>query len=461
MKNVERFYRGKGIDYTKVIKEPWKWYTGVLDRIENASREAQYSQLRKQGATREQAGFAGRNVATDFSRHGSSRSIQFLNATIPFFNAAIQSNYTLYRKLAKPGDKQKATTRLGIIGIGLVGPSMALEYANSTVDIAINQPDWVKQTHWIMPVDAEGMPTWDNQAAVDIMLLPKPYDLGVFAYLGETIVRTLGMEGGVSYDGSDGAQMLKSIGGHLWNVFMLSPSLPAWEAANMLFADDPKSFTGSSVIPQRLQGIDPRMQFTDRTPEVYKFTGDMAGTSPMRLEAFVQSLVGTLATEIVSTTDPVVRAMTDRPQAMDKTLGEMPVFRAFYRSGAGAPRQVERFYTLVKKSAMSNATMNNAVSRGVVNDFNLILQADEDYKKLIAINPTLQSSVSELGKLNRELTAIQSAPDDVITPEEKKKAYEVTRRVMNSAIISIHDELNKDPELRKRMNSSGISIMGN
>jgi hypothetical protein len=52
-------------------------------------------------------------------------------------------------------------------------------------------------------------------------------------------------------------------------------------------------------------------------------------------------------------------------------------------------------------------------------------------------------------------------PDDVISPENKKASYEAVRRDMNKLIISIHDELNKDPELRKRMNSSGISIMGN
>ena len=461
MNKLDRFYRSKGIDPSKVIRKPWDWYMSKLDRVENASREAQYKTLRDQGATREQAAYAGRNVATDFSMRGSSKSMQFLNATIPFFNAAIQSNYTLVRKLTGAKDTQKTVARLSTIGLGLVGSSMALEHANSGVDIVINQPDWVKQTHWIMPVDEEGMPTWDNTAAVDVVLLPKPYDLGVFAQVGETLVRALNLTDGVSYDGSDGAQMLKSMGGHLYNVFMLSPSIPFVEAVSMLISDDPKSFTGQSIIPQRMQGIDPRMQFTDRTPEAYKQLGDLTGISPMRLEGVVQSLVGTIATEIVNATDPVVRAMTDRPQQMDKTLGEMPVFRALYRSGEGAPRQVERFYTLVKKSAMSNATMNDAVARGAVHDFNLILSADADYKKLIAVNPTLQSTVRELGKLNRELTMIQAAPDDQVSSADKRRAYEVTKRSINSAIISIHDELNKDPELRKRMNSSGISIMGN
>jgi len=162
-------------------------YSNLVNRIEYASRLGEFALAKKAGMSDRVAGFAMREISTDFGMHGSNAYLNAYNRSTMFFNAGLQGFYkgVLRRPFENPGKFTSA-----VIG-SIVVPEMVFWALTNETPEYQELGDDIKLLHYVIPVymedKSDGSHLRMNSQGVyerkieDFLLIPKPYDFGVFA----------------------------------------------------------------------------------------------------------------------------------------------------------------------------------------------------------------------------------------------------------------------------------------
>ncbi len=157
----------------KAMGKLFGWYQEVGDRLENANRASLYMQ-RKAEVGHMQASFESRDLL-NFSSHGRGVAAQVLMASLPFLNARIQGLDKLVRSgkgKEKGGDLKRLLAVVGTVTIASI--LLRLSYEG---DEEYDQlEEWQKETYWPIKIGDEGF-----------FFLPKPFEIGAIASIGERI----------------------------------------------------------------------------------------------------------------------------------------------------------------------------------------------------------------------------------------------------------------------------------
>jgi hypothetical protein len=168
-------------------------YKKLVQSAEYATRLGEYELARAAGFSEIGAAFAGREVATDFGMRGSNAFLNAVNRNTMFLNASLQGLYRTGRTFAEQPARAAA-----LVTTTIVAPSIALYHLNSKHPEYSQVPNQVKQLNYLIPnytIDENGKRILDKD--LPFYLVPKPYDLGIFANIAEGIIDGL-------YKGSDG-----------------------------------------------------------------------------------------------------------------------------------------------------------------------------------------------------------------------------------------------------------------
>jgi hypothetical protein len=168
-------------------------YKKLVQSAEYATRLGEYELARAAGFSEIGAAFAGREVATDFGMRGSNAFLNAVNRNTMFLNASLQGLYRTGRTFAEQPARAAA-----LVTTTIVAPSIALYHLNSKHPEYSLVPNQVKQLNYLIPnytIDENGKRILDKD--LPFYLVPKPYDLGIFANIAEGIIDGL-------YKGSDG-----------------------------------------------------------------------------------------------------------------------------------------------------------------------------------------------------------------------------------------------------------------
>jgi hypothetical protein len=171
----------------------WKQYRKLVQSAEYATRLGEYQLARSAGFSEIAAAFAGREVATDFGMRGSNAFLNAINRNTMFLNASIQGLYRTGRTFGEQPARAAA-----LVTTTIVAPSIALYHLNSKHPEYSLVPNQVKQLNYVIPnytTDENGQRILDKE--LPFYLVPKPYDLGIFANVAEGLIDGL-------YKGSDG-----------------------------------------------------------------------------------------------------------------------------------------------------------------------------------------------------------------------------------------------------------------
>lgn len=271
-------------------------YDRFISAFEYGSRVGDFRRATMAGKTKLEAAWEAREIATDFAKIGRNELWSKFIRTVPFMNAAIQSLDKVAREVSELDGEMKGTnlarleklrSKFVVVGAGVTLMTLLLWLLNNDDDRYIALTKDEKARFW-----------WIFLPGVDRPLkIPRPYDLGhIFATLPETMLNYI-----KDRDGKEAADALawtavQTLGvGDYPGIFQ-----PIIEVARN------KDFRGSPIVPSRLADAPPELQFTDRTPQLYRALGKTLGVSPVVAQHYAKGYLRYLEQYIADFSEAVL-----------------------------------------------------------------------------------------------------------------------------------------------------------
>jgi hypothetical protein len=181
---LTNYYTGYLSKFKNVATAGGRQYKKLVQSAEYATRLGEYELAKAAGFSDIGAAFAGREVATDFGMRGSNAFLNAVNRNTMFLNASLQGLYRTGRTFGEQPARAAA-----LVTTTIVAPSIALYHLNSKHPEYSLVPNQVKQLNYLIPnytIDENGKRILDKD--LPFYLVPKPYDLGIFANVAEGII---------------------------------------------------------------------------------------------------------------------------------------------------------------------------------------------------------------------------------------------------------------------------------
>jgi hypothetical protein len=262
----------------------WRQYKNLVQSAEYATRLGEYQLARSAGFSEIGAAFAGREVATDFGMRGSNALLNAINRNTMFLNASLQGLYRTGRTFT-----EQPARALAMVTATIVTPSIALYHLNSQHPEYSLVPSQVKQLNYLIPnytIDENGKRVLDKD--LPFYLVPKPYDLGIFANIAEGLIDGM-------YKGSSG--VTKQYVAESFS--QITPGLPIPTAFRPLIEMmvNKNLYSGAPVIGiyelQRLDELQARGSTREIAKSLSTLSGNLASFITRRKEGTVDSPVFT------------------------------------------------------------------------------------------------------------------------------------------------------------------------
>ena len=262
----------------------WRQYKNLVQSAEYATRLGEYQLARSAGFSEIGAAFAGREVATDFGMRGSNALLNAINRNTMFLNASLQGLYRTSRAFT-----EHPARALAMVTATIVSPTIALYHLNSQHPEYSKVPSQVKQLNYLIPnytIDENGKKVLDKD--LPFYLVPKPYDLGIFANIAEGLIDGM-------YKNSSG--VVKQYVAESWS--QITPGLPIPTAFRPFIEMmvNKNLYSGAPVIGiyelQRLDELQARGTTRDIAESISKFTGNLSSFLMRRKEGTVDTPIFT------------------------------------------------------------------------------------------------------------------------------------------------------------------------
>ena len=173
--------------------EAGKGYAQLVNRVEYASRLAEFNFAKKIGADDLVAAFLGREISTDFGMKGASANLNAYNRVTMFFNAGLQGFYrgVLRRPKENPGKFAAGVTAT------LVAPEILLWTLTNETPEYESLDDDIKLLNFVIPIYEDEKPDGTHlrpdgtRKIKTFFLVPKPYDFGIFPNMARGILEAI------------------------------------------------------------------------------------------------------------------------------------------------------------------------------------------------------------------------------------------------------------------------------
>lgn len=394
-----------------------------------AVRQAVYDQVMKEtNGDKAQAESAAREII-NFSRRGSSQTMNLMISIVPFFNAYARGMDKLATAAAGGVVGQSTGTaramfyeRMGVL------TSIGLLYALMMQDDEEYQqlPDHVRDTNWILPHGKElGF----------VPAIPIPAELAFFfKAIPERIVRYYKLYG--TKEEQTALDVVGNMTKRGIDVFS-SPNITAQMIRPFLenmvnhsfFLDRPlESQAQQALRPFERYGTgtsDAMKSLAKSLEDAANATGVEAfAISPIKLENVVRGIFGTAAGLGLSMADMMINpGRTDRP--LNQQLGaQLTGLSAVTKDPIGT-RQLDFIYDLEKRVEQVNGTVNRLTERKPED----VDQFIKDNIGLYSIRGPVQGVMSGIRALNQAAMMIDR--DTSLSPEERRKRIDELRVEQN------------------------------
>lgn len=457
VKHIEELTRSAGgvaFKVDKFRKNPVKYIMHshplhVLQSIskltENSTRIAVYEKSRNdlmsqgvpEAEARIRAAIDSREASTDFGRSGEYG--KFINQVIPFFNASIQGNDKMIRALFRDKGNRSSTWLRGAALI--TAPSMLLYAINYDEDWYKEQPLWLKNHFWLMSVDG----------GKTILKLPKPFELGLLfgsmfeRFMDYWLLKDPDAVKAWAEDFKKATPL--EIFSHPQQI-----AGPAISTAYEIKANY-DAFRDTPIVKGYMQNLEPRAQYTASTSEFAKWlskTYPGKGMSPLMVDHFVRGAFGgvgkwgaEIASEIVMMSDPKIKEMKPSSRLIYNTIPEWaPVFRGVtVTTPTKYTRQMDDLYELYDQSKEAVNTLRAYKAGGASKEEFIDLYRRRGVD--ISLHEALSRGVDPIGKISKQIRAVQIAPTDMLSREEKRKEIDRLMRYRNEMVVAFMKRFNE------------------
>ena len=329
------------------------------------------------------AAFESRDLM-DFSRHGKGG--KFWNQIVPFANASLQGMDKFYREFCAVGkwheNPKRMTRRLAGAVLSGVLPALLLAALFGDDDKYKEAPDWLKETHWLIPLPSDDLP---------MLRIPKGNDIAI-RFFSNFIEKSA----------DEKSHKFKEYLMPLWNTlpdFVPIALLPLWEAYS-----NKSMFTGLSVVPRSQENLPEKLQYGPYSTGMSKFLAeqlDKVGIkiAPRQIDHVWAGYSGSIGMFPFKAWDALAG---DRQ--LDTALEEMPLTRAITYMPYKNPQVVQDFYEKYDEQSKLH------------NEKNLTGKKPEDYDARLF--ERLKATRKKITALNKKEKALIDNPN--ITPSERR-----------------------------------------
>lgn len=405
-----------------------------------AVRQAIYEQVMKETGDTVAAESAAREII-NFSRRGTSETMNLLISVIPFFNAYARGMDKL--AVAAAGNmvgKSVGTARAMFYKRMGVLTAMGFAYALAMQDDDEYQslPDHVRDTNWVLP---------GGKYLGFVPVIPIPAELAFFfKAIPERVVQYM------KYQGTDEERAMIDLLGQMVSrgvdVFSspnLTPQILRPMLENLI---NYSFFLGRPLESQAQQALEPYLRegmgTSDAMKAVAKIINDFAEStgveslkiSPIKLENLVRGMMGTGAGLALSMTDAMVNpSRTDRPLHQQLTP-QLTGASALMKDAVGT-RMMDEIYKLERSTEQAYNSMNRLMKNKPEEVDAYVAQN----RGMLGIRPAVKAVLDDIRALNEQARLIDK--DTSISSEERRKLINGLRAEQNE-IAKIVYSLRKD-----------------
>lgn len=376
-----------------------------------ATRTQAYKDAISSGASEAEAVLAARELM-NFTRHGSSASVQFLARAIPFFNAAIQGlDVTLRSAQGKMPASKLFAAKQKFFNRAMALAGMAVMYSVMMDD----DEEWRKMS-LRDKISYIHVPRMFGE--YESLRLPAPFEVGMLFYsMPMAFMEALkGEFTPKDWDTVKDVFMAQVPGGG-----SLMP-----QAAKGIFdvTRNYNSYSGLPIVPKSMEGKDPVYQFTSRTTEFAKRMAEMLNAagmklSPIQLEYLSNSYLGGLPVAVAQMTNqvfaPLEQVNMERPTGR---MSDMPVFGGFFQNKRGT-EDIEYMYEFADKAKMAASTFDDLKSKGKAAEAREYLL---EHRPEIAMSKFASEFTKVMGNFKKMEDMIRDNPR--MSGDEKQKRIE-------------------------------------
>jgi hypothetical protein len=428
-----QIFTGSSEDISKILRDiandnsSWVQAFGKLEAINMAAdastRRAQYNSYINQGLSEMEATLMSLE-SMNFNKRGASPSVHWANSLIPFFNAQIQGLNVLYKAIGGKlpfNEKLKIQRKILLRGGFIAAGTLAYAYMMQDDEAYKNARPEEKYGNWFIRIPGVDEP----------VRLPIPFEIGyIFKALPEALYNSMVNDHGSEEAVKAFSSILKQTipGGSSYGI--PQAMRPAIEAGLG------KSFyTGRDILSASEKDLLPEYQFRDKTSEVAKTIGSVAGVSPIILDSLVQGYTGAMGLAFVQAVG-VGLTKQEGPQTAVKRLSDLPVVgSAFQPNDAGAISN--RVYERMNEFKKVKSSVDNLLNRGnKAEALELLNKRGTEYAMAEVAN-YYTSTMRELTQYEKAIKASSA------TPEEKRRQLEELRKLKTRFSATVEQATDK------------------
>jgi hypothetical protein len=338
---LERLRRISGkVNIHAILDTPAKLlrlYDKFSQTSELATRVAEFKRMRKNGASLREAAYQANEISTDFAARGTSKALNALRISVPFFGARLQGLGRLGREINEH-PVRLATRAL----LGITIPTMILQWINEDDERYQALTSETKSLYWVV-LDPSG----DG-----VYLIPKPFEVGA-------LFATMPERGWESFKAGTSKPLADATKFALLDTFSFNP-IPQLIRPPIELVANYDMFRRSRIVPEHLKVVAPQEQFTQYTPRSMVAIGEAFSVSPMQLEHLVRGYLGTLGTYGIAAADALVSKDSIPGEEPENKLAHYPIAKRFRRQEPYTRTQWEQdFYRMLEESREVVATANH------------------------------------------------------------------------------------------------------
>jgi hypothetical protein len=346
----------------------------------------------------------------NFSRKGTSASMQWLSVMIPFFNAQVQGLDVMYRAFTGKMPysdqlkiRQKLYTRGAMLAIGTVAYALAMQddeaYKNATPEQRLG--------NWFVPNPFGGK---------EPLRIPIPFEFGyIFKSLPEAILN-------MAEKDSRGKDITEGMRSLIWMSVPLSLPAAIKPATEVMLG---KSFFGGDIESQReVKTMQPETRYRATTSEAAKLIGSVTGKisdklTPIKLDYLVRGHTGGMGAAIVALANPILNDETDDVPKPTKQWSKNGFIGGVFQPVDGRGT-IDAAYDRMLEIQQAKGDYTRLLQSG---DKERAKEFLNNYRNLIAaasVSGSVQQRMGELAKMKR---AVMASPK--LSTEEKDARLEL------------------------------------
>ncbi len=372
-------------------------------RADAATRSQIYEDALKSTGSEMQAELAAIEMM-NFSKHGSSPTIQHAARMIPFLNAQIQSLNVLAKAFRgnMPAEealqiKEKFQRRaMGLAAFTLayaIGMEDNDEYKKASADERFN--------NFFIPTPG------------GTIKVPIPYEPGLlFKALPEALARSMSQGLSDADQKALAVAFLHSIPGASSGLVVPQMAKPAFELAM-----NKRLYDLSPIETAEQQKLAPSQRYNDSTTETAKWISSQLpeglGASPVRIQHAVGSAVGSLPVAVASLAESFFSGKAAGPE---KKVSQLPVVGQFFGDVHSVKGITEDIYNAANETSEVAATYKHLIDERKYDEAKAYMQENKDVLAKQAVGEVARKFMTEARKQRKQIAA-----DPALSPPEKRK----------------------------------------